>query len=191
MSDNVSSGGNASQKTVFKSLLIVVGMFAFGFALVPLYDVICEVTGLNGKTGDKYEASEVLAADESRLVTIQFTASNNAGMPWQFEPVVRSIQVHPGQQYEVMFYAKNPTGKAMVAQAVPSLAPGSLAEYFHKTECFCFNKQTLAAGEAVEMPLRFIVDKELPQKATKLTLSYTLFDLPDAAPEEVAAVALN
>jgi len=167
-------------KTVLRSLGIVFGMFAFGFALVPLYDVICEVTGLNGKTGSQYQVSGVEQVDETRLVTVQFTANNNAGMPWQFKPTVHSMQVHPGQQYEATFYAKNPTDKPMAAQAVPSMAPGGLAAYFHKTECFCFEQQILAPGEEVEMPLRFIVDKEIPARASKLTLSYTLFDLPEA-----------
>ena len=161
-----------------KLLLGVVGMFAFGFALVPLYDVFCEITGLNGKTGGQYsyEASQV-EVDESRLMTIQFRAMNNAGMSWQFEPAVREIQVHPGEMNEVTFYARNPSGEAMVGQAVPSVSPFRAADYLRKTECFCFNQQTLAAGQDIDMPLLFFIDQDIPEDVTKLTLSYTLFDV--------------
>ncbi len=154
----------------------VVGMFAFGFALVPLYDVFCEITGINGKTGGRYEASAASQVDENRTVTVQFLASNGPGMSWEFRPVQRSVEVHPGQAITVNFFAANPTDHAMVGQAVPSLSPSEGTLYFHKTECFCFNQQPLEAGESVEMPLVFIVDPELPEHITKLTLSYTLYD---------------
>ena len=165
----------------FKLLAVVFGMFCFGFALVPLYDVICDVTGLNGKTGGRYEVSEALEVDESRWVTVQFTASNNADMPWVFAPSDVVLKVHPGEINETYFVAKNPTGQRMVAQAVPSVAPFSVAQYFHKTECFCFDQQVLEAGESVEMPLRFFVDGDIPERISKLTLSYTLFNLPEVA----------
>jgi cytochrome c oxidase assembly protein subunit 11 len=170
-----------NKRLVFKLLLGAVGMFGFGFALVPLYNVFCEITGLNGKTGGQvvYEAAEV-RVNESRLVTIQFRATNNAGMPWQFEPETREIQVHPGAMNQVNFHARNPTGSAMVAQAVPSISPFKAADYMHKTECFCFNQQTLAAGEAIDMPLLFFIDQDIPEDVTKLTLSYTLFDVTES-----------
>ncbi|MBD3658561.1 MULTISPECIES: cytochrome c oxidase assembly protein [Marinobacter] len=152
------------------------GMFAFGFAMVPLYDVFCDITGINGKTGGRYEASATEERDENRTVTVQFIAQNGPEMPWHFRPVTRSIVVHPGEPTTVNFYAENPTGQAMVAQAVPSLAPAEGTLYFHKTECFCFNQQPLEAGESTEMPLIFIVDRDLPKHITKLTLSYTLYD---------------
>ncbi|WP_166253028.1 cytochrome c oxidase assembly protein [Marinobacter salicampi] len=154
----------------------VVGMFAFGFALVPLYDVFCEITGINGKTGGRYESTEVAVRDENRLVTVQFVAQNGPDMPWFFQPVTRSIKVHPGEPTTVQFRAENPTGQTMTAQAIPSLAPSEGALYFHKTECFCFNQQELKAGEGVDMPLVFIVDADLPAGIHKLTLSYTLYD---------------
>lgn len=158
--------------------LVVVGMFAFGFALVPIYDVFCEITGLNGKTAGRatYDAA-VVEVEEERLITIQFTANNNAGMSWQFHPMVNQVQVHPGELTEVKFYARNPTGATMIAQAVPSVVPFVAADYLHKTECFCFTKQTLAGGEAIEMPLLFYIDKAIPEDVSKLTLSYTLFDV--------------
>ena len=165
----------------FKLLAVVFGMFCFGFALVPLYDVICDVTGLNGKTGERYEVAGALEVDTSRWVTVQFTTSNNDGMTWDFMPSEVVMTVQPGEINETVFIAKNTTGQQMVAQAVPSVAPFSVAQYLHKTECFCFDQQVLEAGESIEMPLRFFVDKDIPERVSKLTLSYTLFNLPDVA----------
>ncbi|RBW52052.1 cytochrome c oxidase assembly protein [Marinobacter sp. F3R11] len=157
-------------------LASVAGMFAFGFAMVPLYDVFCDITGINGKTSGRYVSSDVAVADMKRTVKVQFLAQNGPDMPWVFRPVSRSVDVHPGEAITVSFYAENPTGRDMVGQAVPSLSPSEGTLYFHKTECFCFNQQPLAAGENTEMPLVFIVDRDLPSHITKLTLSYTLYD---------------
>jgi cytochrome c oxidase assembly protein subunit 11 len=153
-------------------------MFGFGFALVPIYDVFCEITGLNGKTAGRstYDAATV-EVQEERLVTVQFTANNNAGMSWEFYPMVNQVQVHPGELTTVKFYARNPTGKTMIGQAVPSVVPFVAADYLHKTECFCFTQQTLAGGETIEMPLLFYIDQAIPADVHKLTLSYTLFDV--------------
>ena len=163
---------------VSKLGLVVVGMFGFGFALVPIYDVFCEITGLNGKTAGRatYDAA-IVEVQQERLITVQFTANNNSGMSWQFHPMVNQVQVHPGELTSVKFYAHNPTGMAMVAQAVPSVVPFVAADYLHKTECFCFTQQTLAGGEAIEMPLLFYIDQAIPEDVSKLTLSYTLFDV--------------
>ncbi|WP_372965883.1 cytochrome c oxidase assembly protein [Marinobacter sp.] len=169
-------GKRSNSRVIGWCMAGVVGMFAFGFALVPLYDVFCDITGINGKTGGRYEAGTSYQVDEDRTVTVQFLASNGPGMSWEFRPVVRSVKVHPGEPVTVNFFASNPTGHAMVGQAVPSLSPSEGTLYFHKTECFCFNQQALEAGESVEMPLIFIVDQELPEHITKLTLSYTLYD---------------
>lgn len=157
-------------------LASVAGMFAFGFALVPLYDVFCDITGINGKTSGRYESTEPSAADMNRTIKVQFLAQNGPEMPWVFRPVDRSVEVHPGEPTTVNFYAENPTSRDMVGQAVPSLSPSEGTLYFHKTECFCFNQQPLAAGQSTEMPLVFIVDQDLPSHITKLTLSYTLYD---------------
>ena len=157
-------------------------MFGFGFALVPLYDVLCAVTGFNGKTAGQYVASDPMTVVEDRLVTIQFLANNNGDMSWAFRPAVRSMTVHPGEMNSATFYVKNGTGRTMTAQAVPSVTPFHAVEYLHKTECFCFEQQTLAAGESLHMPLRFIIDSELPENVTRMTLSYTLYDVtPDLA----------
>lgn len=168
-----------SAKTIRHLLLVVIGMFGFGFAMVPLYDIVCEVTGLNGKTAGQYVSDGAESVDEDRLVTIQFLANNNSDMPWEFRPGVRSMKVHPGKLSNADFYVKNATGKTMVAQAVPSVSPARAAEYLHKTECFCFEQQQLANGEDLDMPLRFIIDSDLPKDVTTLTLSYTLYDITD------------
>lgn len=173
--------GNKKPMNPVKLLAVVLGMFCFGFLLVPIYDVICDVTGLNGKTGDQYVVSERPAVDETRWVTVQFTTSNNADMPWEFSPSEVKMKVRPGEMHGTYFVAKNNTNQRMVAQAVPSVAPFSVAQYFHKTECFCFNQQVLEPGESVEMPLKFFVDADIPERVSKLTLSYTLFNLPEVA----------
>jgi cytochrome c oxidase assembly protein subunit 11 len=163
--------------------IVAVAMFGFGYVLVPLYDVFCEITGLNGKTGriDEAEITARYEPDLSRTVTVQFVANNNLGMPWEFGPVVASMQVHPGKLYKTSFTARNPTGRNMVGQAVPSVAPGKASRYFNKTECFCFNQQPLAAGETKDMPLRFIVDPNMPRDISTLTLAYTVFDVSQVA----------
>jgi len=174
------SNDPAIGKLLAKLLLITVGMFGFGFALVPLYDVFCDITGLNGKTGGRYdyEAAEV-SVNTDRLVTVQFRTVNNGGMSWDFWPEVSQIDVHPGEMVEVMFYARNPSGETMVGQAVPSVSPFRVADLMRKTECFCFTHQPLMAGETAEMPLRFFVDQAIPENVSKLTLSYTLFDVTE------------
>ena len=167
------------KRHVLRLLGVVVGMFTFGFALVPLYDVFCEITGANGKTAGQFTVTEAQEIDKQRLVTIQFLTSNNADMPWKFRPKKRMLKVHPGELNSTAFYVRNLTNKTMVAQAVPSVSPFHAAEYLHKTECFCFDQQQLAQGEEMDMPLRFIIDADLPKDVKTLTLSYTLFDVTD------------
>jgi|SRR5690606_23684548 len=164
---------------------VVVVMFAFGFALVPLYEVMCQAFGINGKTAGAYSGEQVV--DESRDVRVQFLATNAAGMVWEFAPLQADVRVHPGQTMEIRYVAHNPTDKPMSAQAVPSVAPARAAAYFHKTECFCFTQQVLQPGERIEMPVRFIVDRDLPDDVHYLTLAYTLFDITArTAPAELA-----
>jgi cytochrome c oxidase assembly protein subunit 11 len=173
---------NSSTSMVLRLLAVAVGMFGFGFALVPLYSVFCEITGLNGKTGDQYSQAETQTVDSDRLVTIQFLTSNNSEMPWDFRPKMRTLQVHPGALNETSFFARNPANYDMTAQAVPSVTPFMAARYLHKTECFCFEQQALSAGESIDMPLRFIIDKDLPAEIETLTLSYTMFDITEPKP---------
>ncbi len=176
----------------FKLLLTTIGMFGFGFALVPLYDVFCDITGLNGKTKGRYEyVAEEVQVKTDRVVTVQFMSQNNAGMSWEFRPKVTEVKVHPGELVEVEFFARNPSGEAMIGQAVPSVSPFKAADYFHKTECFCFTQQFLEAGEQVDMPLRFFVDQDLPADVNKLTLSYTLFDITGNYKKTPRALSAN
>jgi len=172
-----------SKKTLTKLLLIVVGMFGFGFLMVPLYDVLCDVTGFNGKTRGPYVAAAPFTVEQDRVVTIQFLASNNGSMAWDFRPKVRTLKVHPGEMNSTEFYVRNPMDRTMVAQAVPSVTPFHAAEFLHKTECFCFEQQELKPGEELEMPLRFIIDNKLPRDVKRLTLSYTLFDVTEPISE--------
>jgi cytochrome c oxidase assembly protein subunit 11 len=178
MADKPQQHATSISRLVAKLAITVVAMFGFGFAMVPLYNVFCEITGLNGKTGGRvaYEATTA-DIDKQRSITVQFATTNNGSMNWQFHPLQNSIEVHPGELNEVKFYARNPTGERMIGQAVPSVSPSAAADYLHKTECFCFTQQVLEAGEGIEMPVRFFVDKALPADVRKLTLSYTLFDI--------------
>ena len=181
------SDGVSNKSTITRWVGVTVAMFAFGFLMVPLYDVICDVTGLNGKTRGPYVADGTEEVDVDRLVTVQFLTSNNADMPWEFRPKVRSLKVHPGEMNTAEFYVRNPAQRTIVAQAVPSVSPFHAAEYLHKTECFCFEQQQLAEGEELLMPLRFIIDKKIPRGVSTVTLSYTLFDIT----ENVEVLAAN
>jgi cytochrome c oxidase assembly protein subunit 11 len=176
------STAGQTNRTVMRLVLIVVGMFAFGWALVPLYDLLCEVTGLGGKTGGAYAydpASE--RVDRNRLVKVNFITNTNDGMPWAFWSDKGGMRVHPGVPSEAKFFVRNPTDRRMVGQAVPSVVPLTAVEYFHKTECFCFNSQVLEPGEEMEMPMRFIVDADLPDNVQSISLSYALFDITELA----------
>jgi cytochrome c oxidase assembly protein subunit 11 len=174
--------------TVAKLVTTAVAMFAFVFVvMVPLYDVLCDALGINGKTsGEAYTAVQA-GVDESRLITIQFVATNNADMPWEFGPAVTRMVVHPGASNDTVFHARNPLAQPMVAQAIPSVSPSRAAAYFHKTECFCFNQQPLDGETATEMPLQFIIDRDLPADIKTITLSYTMFDITDMVGGAVAA----
>lgn len=165
-------------KTTAKLAVAVIGMFAFVFVvMVPLYNTMCQVLGLNGKySGKQYEAVEA-KVDTTRTVKVRFVAVHAQDMPWEFRPVLASIDVHPGAVNTVEFYAKNVTDKDMVAQAVPSFVPAQAAQYFHKTECFCFQRQPLPAGGDAKLPMQFIVDQDLPAGITDIALSYTIFDV--------------
>lgn len=163
-----------------KLLVMAVAMFGFGFALIPLYDVFCDITGLNGKTSDSAQVVSE-APDTGRLVTVEFTGTVNQAGPWEFRPQTVRMQVHPGKLYSTTFFARNLEQRPKASHATPSVAPGKYANYLRKTECFCFNRQDFEGGEGRDMPLRFVVDPALPDYVTTLTLSYTLFDLTELA----------
>ena len=168
----------ANSKIVIRLMFVVVGMFGFGFALVPLYDVFCDITGLNGKTSNS-AASQSQVVDVDRLVTVEFIAHTQGRLPWTFEPEIKRIKVHPGEHHEVNFLVSNQSAGDMVVQAIPSVSPGLAATYFNKVECFCFNHQPLEKGELAKLGLQFYIDPELPAEYGTVTLSYTLFDISD------------
>ncbi|OEF28186.1 cytochrome c oxidase assembly protein [Vibrio rumoiensis] len=170
----------SNKKLIVYLMLGVVGMFAFGFALVPLYDIMCEKLGINGKTNTVAASSQGIQVDESRLIRVQFMAQVSPNMPWTFEPVEAQMDVHPGQVIRTSYRAVNLGNSAMIGQAVPSIAPGLAATHFNKIECFCFNHQPLEAKTEAELPVIFYVDNDLPASINRLTLSYTLFDITES-----------
>lgn len=157
-----------------KLILICIAMFAFGYALVPLYDVFCELAGINGKTSNR-AVKTTARVDESREIAVEFLANRDVSIPWSFEPEIAQIKLHPGQITVVNFIVQNPMAEAMVGRAVPSVSPGEAAKYFKKIECFCFSEQPLDAHERRAMPVQFYVDPELPAQFTTITLSYRLY----------------
>jgi cytochrome c oxidase assembly protein subunit 11 len=167
--------------TTGKLAVFALAMFGFGYALVPLYDVLCDITGLNGKTGEiTAESVSELVVDYDRTVTVQFDTNVNSALPWTFKAVDKTLTVHPGEVTEAVFIAVNTSSSAITGQAVPSVAPAQASLFFNKTECFCFTKQTLVAHEQKEMVVRFVVETDLPKKISTLTLSYTFFVAPES-----------
>ena len=173
----VASVNTANRKIIVRLLVLIVAMFGFGYALVPLYDTFCVAFGLNGKTGvTDNRTAAAQGVDESRWVTIQLTSHTASGLPWEFEPNQRSIQVHPGQVMDALYIARNTTQSPMVGRATYSVAPATAAVHFKKTECFCFTNQFLDPGESKEMPVRFVVARDLPADIHTITLSYSFFN---------------
>ncbi|MGN7613680.1 cytochrome c oxidase assembly protein [Magnetococcales bacterium HHB-1] len=176
--DNPASSSQKANRALIKKLaLAVVGMFAFAFALVPLYNVFCDLTGLGGKTGGRVAATDFdqLGADLSRTIVVEFTADVHAGLPWRFAPEVNKMEVHPGEIQAVNFVAKNTADIPVTGRAIPSVTPGLAAQFFDKTECFCFEEQTLKPKEVMDMPVRFIIDPKLPKEIEQITLAYTFY----------------
>ncbi len=171
-------------RTAWRLVFIVLGMFGFGFAMVPFYNVFCDITGINGNTsGVKSAARDVggYAVDASRTVRVQFVANLNNALNWEFRPRVFEMRVHPGELVTAEFIARNRRPEAVVGQAIPSVMPGVAARHFHKTECFCFTQQRFEGGEQRVMPVRFMVDPDLPREVTTVILSYTFFDVSQTA----------
>lgn len=155
----------------------VIAMFGFGYALVPIYNALCQVWNINGKTNPMVAAASNAPVDTSREITIEFLATNNANLTWDFRPTVTKIRLHPGEMKKITYYARNNTNQKMTVQAIPSVTPGLAAKYLKKTECFCFNQQTLAANAEMEMPILFHLDPDLPKDIKTVTLAYALFDV--------------
>ncbi|MEW6168955.1 MAG: cytochrome c oxidase assembly protein [Pseudomonadota bacterium] len=171
-----------ARRHTLRLLAVTAGMFAFGFALVPLYDMLCDAIGLNGKVALEAAQDAPVAVDLDRTVTVELLTTVNGGRAWNFHAERPTIEVHPGQLYTVNFYATNPEADAtLVAQAVPNVAPSVAARHLKKTECFCFNNQPFAPAERKQMPVVFMLDPELPEYVDRVTLSYTFFDVSDVA----------
>ncbi len=170
-------GRNEANRRLTRSLwLFAAGSFAFGFALIPLYDVLCDVTGY----GDRTQLLKAATVEESeeisdRSVTIELVTANAAMGDWEFRPASGDLTVHPGRLYEAKFYAKNLRTQAVTAQAVPSIAPLQATRYFQKTDCFCFTPQHFDGSQTRELTVRFIVDPKLPMNIDRVTLAYSMF----------------
>ena len=190
---------SANAKMVGKLAVVVAGMFGFGYALVPIYNAICEMTGINilslserqvpgnGVAGKDVKVQDNSQIDMSRTITVEFDA--NARGPWEFKPAMRSMQVHPGELSQVMYEFQNVQNRRMAAQAIPSYAPRQAAAHFNKIECFCFNQYTLKPGESKRWPVVFVIDPKLSKDVKTITLSYTFFEVGGKTPP--APVAAN
>ena len=181
-------------RMVGKLAVVTACMFAFGYALVPAYKALCEVTGINVLAqGDRYipGATSSVAAntqvDMSRTITVECDA--NARGPWEFQPAVRSLQVHPGELATVMYEFQNVQNRRMSAQAIPSYAPQQASAHFNKVECFCFNQYTLEPGEKKSWPVAFVIDPKLSKDVKTITLSYTFFEVGGKTPAAPVAAA--
>jgi cytochrome c oxidase assembly protein subunit 11 len=176
----------ANAAMVGKLLVVTAGMFAFGYALVPIYQHICDALGINVlAVGERQVPGGSRAAantqvDTSRTITVEFDANSRG--PWRFKPAQASLQVHPGQLATVMYEFQNVQDRTMAAQAIPSYAPRQASAHFNKLECFCFNQYILAPGEKKEWPVAFVIDPKLPKDVTTITLSYTFFEVGAKTP---------
>ena len=177
-------------RLIGRLLLLVAVAFIFAFAMVPLYNVLCEATGFNGKTtspktilngfgvgGMQATNTPTSKVDTSRTVRVEFTGTVMPGLPWEMRPLTLSLEIHPGEMQQVSYLVRNTSNRTIVGQAVPSISPGLAAQHFEKIECFCFSQQTLAPGEAREMPLAFIVKPEVDRNISQITLSYAFFSI--------------
>jgi cytochrome c oxidase assembly protein subunit 11 len=179
---------------LIKLLALVATAFAFGFALVPLYDVFCLATGLNGKTAGaasiglgglltpRDSVATAARVDESRIVTVEFTGTVMPGLPWEMVPLTTSLDLHPGELHQARFRVRNLSQQAIVGQAIPSVSPGLAAQHFEKLDCFCFAQQTLGPGETKDLPLTFVVKPQIDKDIRTITLAYAFFVVGQPAP---------
>lgn len=195
--ETLAAGPPDHRRLVRKLLLVVALAFAFGFALVPLYDAFCAATGLNGKTAgpDKVTLGGLQAAtvaplsriDTTRAITVEFMSTTMPGLPWDIKPLTSSLDLHPGELHQVLFRVHNRSDQTIVGQAIPSVTPGTAALAFHKLDCFCFSQQTLAPGETRDLPVTFIVKPEIDRDVRTITLAYALFNADEAKAKAVSA----
>ena len=176
------SPSKPNQRMLKKLLVVALGMFGFGFALVPLYNKVCEVAGLRElwQPGQAEAAAANSQVDLTRTVTVEFD-SNIRMLPWTFKPMASSVEIHPGELTQMVYEVRNTLAEPVTGQAVPSYGPRLAAQYFRKLECFCFTQQTLAAGEVRQMPVVFVIDPNLPRDVNTITLSYTFFRVDGAS----------
>ncbi len=179
-----------NRRLALKLAVVTVAMFGFGYAMSPMYSLMCKAFGLNGKTGRIEAQAAAQPVDMNRTVTVEFTGLATTGLPWEFKPLVKKLEVHPGQTAEVKYLAHNLSQEEITGQAIPSVVPGVSAPHFKKIECFCFTQQTLKPGETREMPVRFIVDAGLDKDVQTITLSYSFFNTNKLSAEKYGGEAL-
>ena len=181
----------ANRRLALKLAGVTLAMFAFGYALSPMYDVMCRALGLNGKTG-RTDAQTVDAqpVDMARTVTVEFTGLATSGLPWEFKPLTKKLELHPGETREVKYLVRNLAREEITGQAIPSVTPGESAPHFKKIECFCFTRQTLKPGETREMPVRFVVDAGLDKDVQTITLSYSFFNIDKVSAQKYGGASL-
>ena len=167
---------NVNNNIVVKLVVVAGLMFGFGYALVPLYDAFCRITGFGGKTDIITEGAAQTASVVDRDVAVTFTSHSHTSLPWEFEPVTKGLDVKVGEVQDAVFYVKNYSNRPIVGMATFNVTPPRAGFHFKKTECFCFTQQVLQPGEEKEMLVRFMLDAELPNDVHELTLSYTFFD---------------
>ncbi|MGF1909911.1 cytochrome c oxidase assembly protein [Vibrio kasasachensis] len=185
-------GNSANRRLTLKLVGATIAMFGFGFALVPIYDIMCDALGINGKTNAvAVERPAALMPDTSRTIRVEFIAHPNPQMPWDFSPQVASMTVHPGEVIQTAYLAFNRANRTIIGQAVPSVSPGLGASYFNKVECFCFNKQPLEGKAHTEMPLIFYIERDIPDSIHTLTLSYTLYDITETVTDSVTTAQIG
>jgi cytochrome c oxidase assembly protein subunit 11 len=180
----------SNKKATLRLVALAIGMFGFAFALVPIYNVICDITGLNGRTTTQVALQQEItqpATPQDRQVRIEFLAKAARGLPWEFRPLESEMTVRIGAMNLATFYVRNRSHMTVTGQAVPSVAPGQAALYLKKVECFCFEQQELSAGGEMEMSVSFYVDAELPADISQLTLSYTMFNIGEVKQQHVAS----
>jgi len=171
--------------------VVTLAMFGFGYALAPMYELMCKTFGLNGKT-ERIDAQAVVAqpVDTSRTVTVEFTGLATSGLPWEFQPLTKKLELHPGETAEVKYLVHNLAQEQITGQAIPSVTPGESAPHFKKIECFCFTQQTLKPGETREMPVRFYVDTGLDRDVHTITLSYSFFNTDKLSAQKYGGAAM-
>ena len=180
MSEPGQKQGKENRSLTMRLVVMTIAMFGFGYLLVPLYSVFCELTGIRSEF-TAADPGVAMAIDEDREVTVEFIATPNINAPWDFAPVQAKMSVKPGKLYQATYIARNLTNAAITGNSVPDVKPAQAAKYFRKTECFCFSPQAFEPGQSRELPVRFVVDPDLPRHIETITLSYSLFAMERAA----------